>query len=156
MSIFFLTVVAMVSVANIVCQAAQPQSLMTRHMRDAVSVGQAQSVGHLPATQTMRIDVVLALRHAPELANFVVEVNDPSSASYRHFVTPEQFTERFGPSQEDYDAVIRFAKANGLTVVGGSRDSFQVQMQGSVGAIEKAFHVSMNVYQHPTENRTFF
>jgi subtilase family serine protease len=156
MSIFFLTVVAMVSVANIVCQAAQPQSLMTRHMRDAVSVGQAQSVGHLPATQTMRIDVVLALRHAPELANFVVEVNDPSSASYRHFVTPEQFTERFGPSQEDYDAVIRFAKANGLTVVGGSRDSFEVQMQGSVGAIEKAFHVSMNVYQHPTENRTFF
>jgi subtilase family serine protease len=155
-SIFFLTVVAMVSVANIVCQAAQPQSLMTRHMRDAVSVGQAQSVGHLPATQTMHIDVVLALRHAPELANFVVEVNDPSSASYRHFVTPEQFTERFGPSQEDYDAVIRFAKANGLTVVGGSRDSFEVQMQGSVGAIEKAFHVSMNVYQHPTENRTFF
>jgi subtilase family serine protease len=156
MSIFFLTVVAMVSVANIVCQAAQPQSLMTRHMRDAVAVGEAQSVGHLPATQTMRIDVVLALRHAPELANFVVEVNDPSSASYRHFVTPEQFTERFGPSQEDYDAVIRFAKANGLTVVGGSRDSFEVQMQGSVGAIEKAFHVFMNVYQHPTENRTFF
>jgi subtilase family serine protease len=155
-SIFFLTVVAIVSVANIVCQAAQPQSLMTRHMRDAVSVGQVQSVGHLPATQTMRIDVVLALRHAPELANFVVEVNDPSSASYRHFVTPEQFTERFGPSQEDYDAVIRFAKANGLTVVGGSRDSFEVQMQGSVGAIEKAFHVSMNVYQHPSENRTFF
>ena len=156
MSVFFLTVVAMVSVANIVCQAAQPQSLMTRHMRDAVGSGQAQSVGHLPATQTMRIDVVLALRHAPELANFVVEVNDPSSASYRHFVTPEEFTERFGPSQEDYDAVIRFAKANGLTVVGGSRDSFEVQMKGSVGAIEKALHVSMNVYQHPTEKRTFF
>jgi subtilase family serine protease len=156
MSVFFLTVIAMVSVANIVCQAAQPQSLMTRHMRDAVSSSQAQAVGHLPATQSMRIDVVLALRHAPELANFVEEVNDPSSASYRHFVTPEEFTARFGPSQEDYDAVIRFAKANGLTVVGGSRDSFEVQMKGSVGAIEKAFHVSMNVYQHPTENRTFY
>ncbi len=36
-------------------------------------------------------------------------------------VTPAQFTERFGPSQEDFDAVLEFAKANGLTVTGGSR-----------------------------------
>jgi len=37
-SVFFLTVLAMLSVANIVCQAAQPQSLLTRHVRDAVIV----------------------------------------------------------------------------------------------------------------------
>ena len=155
-SVFFLTVLAMLSVANIVCQAAQPQSLLTRHVRDAVTNRQAQSTGRLPASQSLRFDVVLALRHAPELDNFIQEVNDPSSASYRHFVTPEEFTERFGPSQEDYDAVIRFAQANGFVVVGGSRDAFDVQLKGTVGAIEKAFHVNLNLYQHPTENRTFF
>ena len=125
-------------------------------MRDAVTNRQAQSTGRLPASQSLRFDVVLALRHAPELDNFIQEVNDPSSASYRHFVTPEEFTERFGPSQEDYDAVIRFAQANGFVVVGGSRDAFDVQLKGTVGAIEKAFHVNLNLYQHPTENRTFF
>jgi len=31
-----------------------------------------------------------------------------------------------------------------------------VQLKGTVAAIEKAFHVTMDVYQHPTENRTFF
>ena len=31
-----------------------------------------------------------------------------------------------------------------------------VQVKGTVAAIEKAFHVTMGVYQHPTENRTFF
>jgi len=35
--------------------------------------------------------------------------------------------ERFGPSQEDYDALIAFAKANGFTVVGGSRDAMDAQ-----------------------------
>jgi kumamolisin len=40
--------------------------------------------------------------------------------------------------------------------VGGSRDGMEVQVKGTVGAIETAFHVSMNTYQHPTENRIFF
>jgi kumamolisin len=31
-----------------------------------------------------------------------------------------------------------------------------VQIDASVESIEKAFHVTMNVYQHPTENRTFY
>ena len=31
-----------------------------------------------------------------------------------------------------------------------------VQLKGSVANIKKAFHVTMGVYQHPTENRTFY
>ena len=31
-----------------------------------------------------------------------------------------------------------------------------VQIEGPVAAIETAFNVSMGVYQHPTENRTFY
>ena len=84
------------------------------------------------------------------------ELYDPSSPSYRHFLTVPEFTARFGPSQQDYDAVVGFAKANGFTVVGGSRDAMDVQLEGSVASIEAAFHVNMGVYQHPTEDRTFY
>jgi subtilase family serine protease len=125
-------------------------------MREAVLNGEAQSVGHLPATQSLRFDIVLALRHGPELEDFLQELYDPSSPSYRHFVTVQEFTERFGPSQEDYNAVIAFAKASGFTVVAASRDAMDVQLMASVANIEKAFHVTMRVYQHPTENRTFY
>ncbi len=155
LSVFLLTLAAMVSGANIICQAA-PLPLMTRHTRDAVINGQAPSLGRLPATQSMHFDVVLALRHQPELEDFLKELYDPSSSSYRQFITVQEFTERFGPSEEDYNAVIAFAKASGFTVVGGSRDAFDVQLKGTVGAIEKAFHVTMGVYQHPTEDRTFY
>jgi subtilase family serine protease len=153
--VFLLTVVAMVSGANIVCQA-EPQSLLTRHVREATLDGQAPVIGRLPVTQSMHIDLVLALRHQPELENFLQEVYDPSSSSYRHFVTVPEFTARFGPSQEDYDAVVHFAQANGLTVLGGSRDAMDVQVEGPAAVIEKAFHVTMGLYQHPTENRTFY
>ena len=84
------------------------------------------------------------------------ELYDPSSPSYRQFLTVEQFTEKFGPSREDYDAVIRYAKANGLMVVGTSRNRVNIDIKGSVASIENAFHLTLGVYQHPTENRTFF
>ena len=84
------------------------------------------------------------------------ELYDPASPSYRHFLTVPEFTARFGPSQADYDAVVRFAKANGFTVVGGTRDGMDVQIKGPVSAVETAFHVTMRTYQHPTENRTFY
>ena len=155
LSIFSLAVVAMVLAANIVSQA-QPQFLLTRHVREATVSGQAQSIGRLPAAQSMRFDIVLPLRHQPELVNFLQDLYDASSPSYRHFLTVPEFTARFGPSQEDYDAVIRFAETNGFTVVGGSRDGMDVQLKGSVAAIETALHVTMGIYQHPTENRTFF
>jgi subtilase family serine protease len=154
-SLFILTVVAMLSVASIVSQA-QPQSPMTRHVREVTLNGQAPSVGRLPETQSMRFDVVLALRHQPELDNFLQELYDPFSSSYRRFLTPKEFTARFGPSQEDYDALIHFAKTNGFIVMGGSRDAMDVQLKGTVAAIERAFHVTMGLYQHPTENRIFF
>jgi len=38
------------------------QSLMTRHVRDVVQNGTAQSVGRMPATQIMQVDIVLPLR----------------------------------------------------------------------------------------------
>jgi subtilase family serine protease len=156
LSAFLLTLVAMMSVATVVCQAAQPQALPTQHVQEAVLSGEAQSLGHLPASQSMRFDVVLALRHPAELDNFLQELYDPSSTTYRQFLTVEEFTARFGPSQEDYDALIQFAQANGFTKISGSRDAMDVTFNASVAAIEKAFHVTMGVYQHPTENRTFY
>jgi len=135
---------------------AQAQSVLTRHVRDAVISGEARFLGPLSPAQSMRLDIVLPLRDQAELENLLQELYDPSSPSYRQFLTVPEFTARFGPTQEDYDAVVRYAKANGFKVVGGSRDGMDIQLEGSVYSIETAFHVSMGVYQHPTENRTFY
>ena len=150
---FLLVAAALLSAASI---AGQAQNLMTHHVREAVRNGQAQAVGRLPASQTMQLDLVLPIRDQAGLDAFLGEVYDPTSFSYRRFLTPAEFTARFGPTQQDYDTVLNFAKSNGLTVVGGSRDGMEVQVKGPVSAIEAAFHVSMHTYQHPTENRVFY
>ncbi len=94
--------------ATLVCAAAfmlitipgqaQPQSLLTRHVREEVVNGRAQLIGQLPATQTLRFDIVLPLRDRAGLENFLQEVQDPSSPSHHQFLTPQEFTARFGPT----------------------------------------------------------
>ena len=76
-----------------------------------LSMGKRSPSGASPQTQTMRLVLVLPLRNQAELDNFLTGLYDPSSPSYRQFLTVEEFTARFGPSQQDYDAVIQFRES---------------------------------------------
>jgi subtilase family serine protease len=149
------TILTIVFLANTLSQA-EPQPLLTRHVRDVVVDGRAPLVGALPATRSLHFDLVLGLRDRPGLQAFVQQVNDPTSPSYHQFLTPQEFTARFGPSQDDWDALLAFAKANGFQIVSGSRDAMDLRLTGTVASIERAFHVTLATYQHPSENRTFY
>src|SRR5580693_9311946 len=135
---------------------AQPQSLLTRHVREEIVSGRAQFVGQLPATQTLRFDIVLPLRDRAGLQSFVQEVQDPASPFHHQFLTPQEFTARFGPTQEDWDALVAFAKASGFEIISGTREERDLRLSGTVANIERAFHVTMGTYHDLTEDRTFF
>src|SRR5271167_754850 len=132
------------------------QTLMTRQVRDVTLNGQAKLLGRLPATQIMQLDVVLPLRDQAGLDAFLADLHNPNSPGNRHYLTPAEFTERFGPTQQDYDAVVQYVQDHGLAVVGGSRDGMDVQVKGPVSAIESAFRVNLLTYQHPDEDRVFY
>jgi subtilase family serine protease len=148
-----LTIAAMVLILTSVSNA---QGVLTRHEREITRSGEAQPIGRLPAAQTLSLDLVLPLRDPEGLTTFLGELADRNSPSFRQYVTPAEFTARFGPTQAQYDELVRFAESNGLTVSGGSRDGMDVQVKGSVAAIEHALHVNLLIYPHPTEDRTFF
>ena len=121
------------------------ESVMTRHMRDEVRNGAAQPAAQMSKSQTMSLDLVLPLRDPAALTAFLADIYNPASPNFHHFLTVSEFTAKFGPTQADYDAVLEFAKASGLAVTGGSLDGMEVQVKGSVAAVEKAFHVRMSL-----------
>jgi len=151
--------VLLLSIASFVSAGVmegRAQTLMTRQVREVTLNGQAKLLGRLPATQIMQLDVVLPLRDQAGLDAFLAELQNRNSPDYRHYLTPAEFTARFGPAQQDYDAVVQYVQNYGLAVVGGSRDGMEVQVKGQVSAIESAFHVNLLTYQHPDENRVFY
>src|SRR5262249_25212998 len=137
-------------------QAQQTLQVLHNHVRPAVASRQAVPLGLLPPNQRMNLAITLPLRNQLELTSLLDRLYDPTSPDYRHFLSVAQFTEAFGPTRQDYQAVVQFAKANGFTVTDTPPNRLLVDINGTVAQVERAFHVVMRVYQHPTENRTFY
>ncbi len=136
--------------------AQQATPVLSNNVPLAVSNGQAALVAHLSSTQQLYFSIVLPLRNEAQLQNLLNQLYDSNSPNYRQFLTVPQFTQMFGPTADDYNALVKFAQASGFTVTGTPADRMSVPVQGTVAQIESAFHVKMNIYQHPTENRLFF
>jgi subtilase family serine protease len=130
--------------------------VLRNHVRSVVASGKATPLGLLPPTQRLNLVITLPLRNESGLDNLLSEIYDPASPKYRQFLSVAEFTEQFGPSESDYQSVVDFATAHGFTVTDTPANRLLVDINGTVAQIEKAFHVTMMVYQHPTENRTFY
>jgi len=113
-------------------------------------------VGALPATQQMRMTMVLQLRNQDQLKALLSDLYNPASPNYRHFLSVDQFAAQFGPTPEDYQAVVQYARSNGFQVTDTPANRLVVPIVGTVAQVEAAFHVTMNQYKHPTENRNFY
>jgi len=114
------------------------------------------SDGRLPATNRLSLTIGLPLRDGAALSNLLKQIYDPASPNYRHYLTPAQFAEKFGPTEQDYQTLIAFAKANHLEVSALHPNRLLLDVSGSVAEVEKAMHVTLETYRHPTEKRSFY
>jgi outer membrane protein assembly factor BamB len=131
-------------------------AVMTRHVHQEVTDGRAPLVGVLPRSQPMSLAIVLPIRDQEGLDRQLEQIYDQKSPAFHQYLSIEQFTDRFGPTPEDYEAVVQFAKANGMTVTDTPINRRLVEVTGTVANVENAFRITMGLYRHPTEARTFF
>ena len=87
---------------------------MSGHMPAAIA--SLTPLERLSSAQSLNLAVALPLRNQEALTNLLHQLYDPASPNYHQFLTPERFAEQFGPSEADYQALIAFAGASGLTV----------------------------------------
>jgi hypothetical protein len=113
-------------------------------------------LGRWAATNELRLSLSLPLQNRAALDQLLEELYDPASANFHRFLTPEEFTERFGPTPPQFRAVEDFAKTNGMKIVGRSDNRMLLDVVCTAADAEKAFHVSLYEHQHPAWNRKFF
>ncbi len=134
----------------------QPLQVLANHVRPEVEHHTAAYVGPMAADQQLHLSVILPLRNQQALAALLARLSDPASPDYRHFLTVQQFTDQFGPTQQDFDAVASYLQSKGLTLDPTPSNRVVVPVHGAVAQINSAFHVQMSLYKHPTEDRNFF
>ncbi len=134
---------------------AQRQAL-SGHVPPLVKDLNLQPVERLSATNILHLAIGVPLRDEAGLKAFLQKLYDPTSPSFHQYLTPEQFAERFGPTEQDYEAVMAFAKSNGFQVTDTHPNRLLLDVDATAGDVENAFQVKLFVYQHPTEARTFY
>jgi hypothetical protein len=141
--------------ALLVCAHAHSQ-LTAKHVRSEVLTGRAQLIGPLDPAQRLHLSLVLPLRNRPELDSLLQRLYDPTSPDFHRFLAVAEFTRRFSPTPSDYNATLAFARASGFTVDAEPANRLIVPVSATVAQIESAFHLRINLYHHPSENRAFF
>jgi subtilase family serine protease len=131
-------------------------AMLAPHLPDAVANGKAAMMGAMDPQQRLKLAIQLPLRHQAELTQLLHDLYDPKSPKFHKYMSVSGFTERFAATAGDYNKVVAWMKANGFTVTATTQNRRLVAVEGSVDTVNRAFHVKVNYYRHPTEARTFY
>ena len=98
-------------------------------------------------TRASLFDVVLKPREA-DLATYLADLTNPASPNYRHFLTTNEFAQRFGPTPEAIRTVRTYLTQNGLTIKHLNRAGTIMQVSGTTAEIAHAFSATLLTYRY--------
>ncbi len=149
-----LTAAALVSLTSALLSApaqAAPQSARIALPGGTPSLAAVSSLsGPTDSAAPISIDISLPLRSRPQLNQLLSDIYDPSSARYGQYLTPQQFAAQYGPTQADYNAVIAWARSQGLTVTGTHPEHTLLGVSGSAATVGAAFGVQLYDFESPS------
>lgn len=159
------TAVCAIAVLAAVDAAAQPSATLASprivaHIDDSVRVtlpgnasahaGAEYDLGEAPESARLT-SASLLLKRTPaqqaDLDRFLTELQNPSSPSYRRWLTPDEFGQLYGPNNADIVALVSWLDSEGLTEIAVSKGRSGIRFSGSVGLIEQVFHTSIHSFR---------
>ena len=88
------------------------------------------------------------------LENLLEEQQDPASADYHNWLTPEEFAGRFGLSPNDVNKIVSWLQNQGFSVDEVARTRRWVSFSGSAAQVESAFQTA--IHEYTVGAQTFF
>jgi uncharacterized protein (TIGR03437 family) len=102
-----------------------------------------------PAFRLSYITLVLKKTDAQQAAleQLLQQQQDPASPSFHDWLTPEQYADRFGLSQNDLDRISAWLKSEGFTVEYVARGRNWLAFSGTAGQVQATFHTEIHRYR---------
>ena len=92
----------------------------------------------------MRLVLAPSDMQSADLERFLEQQRDPSSPDYRNWLTPEQYGERFGLSENDLAIVSSWLQSGGFAIEQVARARNWITFNGTVEQIDRAFHTELH------------
>jgi subtilase family serine protease len=105
--------------------------------------------GPAPATLPME-NMLLVLKRSPEqegaLDKLMAEQLDKASPNYHKWLSPVQFGQEFGPSDQDIQTITSWLGSHGFQIVDVSNGRTVINFSGNAGQVQQAFHTAIHSY----------
>jgi subtilase family serine protease len=96
--------------------------------------------------QGMKLVFGLTPAQQKSMDTLLAQQQDRTSANYHHWLTPEQYAERFGVSATDIQRAATWLRQQGFSHVTASRSRTWIAFSGSAAQVESAFRTSIHQY----------
>jgi kumamolisin len=103
-------------------------------------------IGAKDGQQHLQLTVSLNLADSTGLQGLLDAQNNPHSRLYHQYITPQQFTARFAPSQASVNAVVSWLRSQGLTVRSVADNRLSINVEGTVATVEQALNIRISNY----------
>jgi len=121
--------------------AGEATALLTdNHPEEAADLA---NEGRAAASRQLTMHMVLALNHRAQLERLLADQQNPASPEYHRWLTPDDFTRRFGPTAAAIAKVTHWLQRSGFTVQSASSATRMIAFSGQVAQAEKAFGVKI-------------
>jgi hypothetical protein len=152
--------------ANAALLSPRPDPLITQSVDDSQRtilrgnihplVRRALDQGPAPSSLPMQRMMLVLKRSAEQESALRALLDDQQtqgSPSYRHWLTPQQFGQQFGPADSDIAAAEAWLESHGFEVASVSNGRTVIEFSGTAGQVQEAFHDAIHGYQLNGEQR---
>jgi hypothetical protein len=105
--------------------------------------------GAAPSSLPMQ-RMLLVLKRSPEqesaLDTLLEQQQDASSPNYHKWLTPQQFGQEFGPSDQDIQTITSWLQSQGFQIDDVSNGRTVIEFSGNAGEVQAAFHTAIHKY----------
>ncbi len=152
--LFFLLAEIFINLLNQSALTQAASSQVSLAQTPVVSAGRGQRVGQTDRNRQISLAVGLKVTGEAALDQFIASQYDPNSPDYKHFLTPQQFTERF-VNQSDRAEIIKYLQSKGLRTIDSGLGTL-INTSGTVTQVEDAFGVVLSDYRDNQTGQVFF
>jgi hypothetical protein len=105
--------------------------------------------GAAPGSLPMR-RMLLVLKRSPDqeaaLNALMDQQQDPSSPNFHKWLTPAQFGQQFGPSDQDIQTITSWLQSHGFQIAKVSNGRTVIEFSGTAGQVQETFHTAIHKF----------
>jgi hypothetical protein len=130
-----------------ITQTINEAQLVTLRRNTRPEANATNDRGALPEAYQVE-HMLLLLQRSPQqeqkLDKLIDSLNDRKSPNFHHWLTAEEFGQRFGVAQEDIDSVTRWLESHGFQVNQVYPNRILIDVSGTAGGVKEAFHTEIH------------